>query len=308
MMRVWACCVVLAGWSALAQERVDECSLKEDRCYRAAVELRAAWDNCAAPRLVVDESAYSSGVQRLQGVWCEFNPAHDGVFHSAPVAWAWVAATSGRTRLDGERIPRTSRLTRSRALQPHRFYGDGGQVAALVEKRLLAPHTRLGGATLVVVEGSTVFVVERQPLGELRPQDLPWGLEPWRPAWFFMPELSCDERLLLESVTVQHVIRTTRDGECLVNSLSGKRLLSEGPIEQDVTVKAVQCEALASQFALQSGPVFSGPALPLYRMPVSKVPKVREFVVEALTTPTDPLAFERPKDPNVDAFPTKRVP
>lgn len=331
-MRAAVLLLTAVGGAAAGQVRVDECGLDEDRCLRAALELRLAWDRCAAPRLVVDETSYSAGKRRLQGVWCDWGVNGSGVFHSAPVAWDWVAATTGRRdpsfffRSDDEddealwrrRPPVDSpdwrtwkaqaEQARARALRAMRarlarVFTDGGPLSRLA-LRLRPAGSRMSAAAVLIAAGSTILVVERQPLGDLRPEDLPWGLLPWRPAWFFLPRLTREERELLSTATLVQLIKLPGEDACLRNELSGARLLSEGPAEQDHSVRAASCVELAEGLARAGQPAVSE----VGAEPWLLLNGVAEAVGDALLAPVDRPRFRRQASPNADAFPVHKVP
>lgn len=308
-VRLWvALSVGLCAGFAPAQV-IDSCTLNDDRCYRAALELRDAWDRCSVPRFVVDQTAWSSGSERLQGVWCEWvGQGGNGIFHSAPVAWPWVAATSSHSR-----AARTLPMQAPHSLIAYlpfianRVFADGQPLATLVQKRLLSDRSRLAGALLVLVDGNDVVVVERFPSGgDVRPEDLPFGLVPWRPVWIFLPQLSEAERAILREATVHFIVRTTDPQKCLVNEISGERLLAEGPAEQDATVSNRVCSALAEKIkGLKIGTLDES----LFRASRGG-PTVRDAIVEALLAPTEAPAFVRTGKPNVDSLevPAKSLP
>jgi hypothetical protein len=291
--------------------------VRAQAAIRAALELRSSWDACARPRLVVDESSHSSNTQRLQGVWCEKTPG-SGVFHSSPVEWEWLAATSSplrppATTKEVELGRRASLwLKKRRELDTdgsRRFFGNS-HAEALVRNRLAFPGSRLANASYVLFDGDDVFVFERHPLGDLRPEDLPWNLVPWRPAWLWVPELSPDERAELATLTVYLVIRTSRADACVINVLRGARLMVEDAASQDETAQEVPCDDLARDVEHFVRPVFDSPLFP----PVENgrgrkyqpSTTVREAVLEVLISPIDGPTFERVANPNVDAFPPAR--
>jgi hypothetical protein len=84
-----------------------------------------------------------------------------------------------------------------------------------------------------------------------------------------------------------HVVRTDRPGECLVNELTGVRLLSEGPREQDASVYSVPCKSVLERLEPVVDPNPGG-----FR-------RLRHLLGDAQLEPR----FARTRTPNVDRFP-----
>jgi hypothetical protein len=170
------------------------------------------------------------------------------------------------------------------------FDGDGGDVSELV--RGLRYYRSRWGRLPIIVRGDTAYVVEVHPgPDDLRVEDLPWGLLPWRPMWFPRPELTPKAREVFLRLRLVHLVRTQDATTCLTNELTGTRLLTEGPARQDATAKGVPCEQLADDLAQQ-------PALG----------NVADRLRAALLAPVAAPAFVRQRVPNVDAFPVHRSP
>lgn len=271
---------------------VDECWLDDDRCYRRALELREARARCDGARFVVDETAFSSGQHRLQGVAC-------GAFHSSPVTWEWLAATSGPVlRPLNERhgfmlqrgIARPWFFGDFFEGDRREFNGDGGEVSELVRTRLRTKGSRLEGA-LVIVRGDLVFALEVHPnRDDLRRDDLPWSLLPWRPMWFFMPALDEKERTVLSRLRLLHFVRTDDVSTCIMNRLTGELLL-QGPSIQDSKAVELPCDELASRIADE-------PALA----------EVQRRLVRQLSARPRSPAFARPSEQlNVESLTPNRI-
>jgi hypothetical protein len=285
--------VVLAGLAtAGSPEKVDECPLDVDLCYRRAIELREARVRCETGRFVIDETAFSAGQHRLQG-------AAYGSFHSAPVAWEWLAATSageawkvpawkpmkaGATRDD------LARYVQQRLALTRTFDGDGGPLSELVHTALRPEGSRLGGA-LVVVRGDVIYALELHPgRDDLRREDLPWGLVPWRPMWVYLPKLEPAERELVAHAKLVHLVRTDDPSTCLMNVVSGERLLTQGPTAQDRTAVVQSCSAVMDFVASETA-----------------LDEVQKLFLERLTSPALEPRFKRAANPNVETLSPERV-
>lgn len=103
-------------------------------------------------------------------------------------------------------------------------------------------HAKAG---LLVTRANVAIMVIRFPtsLGIMASQ-LPRGILPWRPVWLYLEDVieSPKDREVIAKSLFALVDREEDGTTCMLNELTGKRILAQWPKEQDSTAVELPCK------------------------------------------------------------------